>query len=267
MVDSVLGVDASGSLAEGAFYLGEFPPLGDVSVATPKATPPAWNLLDQSLLFFPPLKKDGQVRVLSSPEVMNSGAQQWCNALIGNFLGKSPPLAVFQRIANRLWGREGSVEIRFLAPSRALVLRQWVPGLRFDVVSLDSAPVWVKLWHVPLELFSREGLSYIASALGKPLYMDRATTLKMQLEFAKICIEVYGTDVIPGSVTLDLGEGVTIDVGVEIDWAPPKCDHCAIFGHSADKCSKAKGGVDVGSTVRVEFDAQVGVTKWGVDVG
>ncbi|KAK8567348.1 hypothetical protein V6N12_005943 [Hibiscus sabdariffa] len=117
MVDSVLGVDASGSLAEGAFYLGEFPPLGDVSVATPKATPPAWNLLDQSLLFFPPLKKDGQVRVLSSPEVMNSGAQQWCNALIGNFLGKSPPLAVFQRIANRLWGREGSVEIRFLAPS------------------------------------------------------------------------------------------------------------------------------------------------------
>ncbi|KAK8665192.1 hypothetical protein V6N13_005366 [Hibiscus sabdariffa] len=114
---------------------------------------------------------------------------------------------------------------------------------------------------------SREGLSYIASALGKSLYMDRATTLKMQLEFAKICIEVSAADVITGSITLDLGEGVTVVGGVELVWAPPKCDHCAIFGHSTDTCSKVKGGVDVGSTVRLESDTQVGASKRGVDVG
>ncbi|KAK8603530.1 hypothetical protein V6N13_096008 [Hibiscus sabdariffa] len=221
-------VSESRSLPKGGFDLGEFPPLGDTPVVTPKAVVPAWKFLDQSLQFFPPVKKDGQVRVSPPLEAMNSSAQQLCNTLIGFF---------------------------------------WVSGLWFYVVSLDSAPVWVNLWHVPLELFYREGLSYITSALGKPLYTDHATTLRMQLEFATICIEVSVTDVIMGSVTLDLGEGVTIVVGVELAWAPPKCDHCVIFGHSTDNCFKVKGGVDVGFTVRLESDAHVDSPDIGDCIG
>ncbi|KAK8702428.1 hypothetical protein V6N13_020783 [Hibiscus sabdariffa] len=72
---------------------------------------------------------------------------------------------------------------------KATVLRKWAPRLMLDVVCLDTAPVWVKLWHVPLELYSQQGLGYVASALGHLLYMDRATVLKKQLEFAKICID------------------------------------------------------------------------------
>ncbi|KAK8989156.1 hypothetical protein V6N11_030522 [Hibiscus sabdariffa] len=75
-----------------------------------------WNLFDQSLKFFPLVEKDGQLLVQPPRSVLDDGAKQWSNALIGTFLGKSPILSVFQRTANRLWGREGSVEIRFLAP-------------------------------------------------------------------------------------------------------------------------------------------------------
>ncbi|KAK8589737.1 hypothetical protein V6N12_024128 [Hibiscus sabdariffa] len=49
--------------------------------------------------------------------VLSDGAKQWSNDLIGNFLGKSPPLVVFQKTADKLWGKEGSVVICFLAPS------------------------------------------------------------------------------------------------------------------------------------------------------
>ncbi|KAK8665191.1 hypothetical protein V6N13_005365 [Hibiscus sabdariffa] len=132
MVNLALGVAASGSLAERGFDLGEFPALGDAPVVAPKVATPAWNFLDQSLQFFPPVKKDGQVRVSPPPEVLNSGVQQWCNGLIGNILGKSSALAMFQRTANRLWGREGSVEIWFLAPSVYIInfpsqrVRDWV---------------------------------------------------------------------------------------------------------------------------------------------
>ncbi|KAK8527116.1 hypothetical protein V6N12_054341 [Hibiscus sabdariffa] len=105
--------------------LGEFPPLGGGSVGAatggetnvgvvPEGAAPAWNLLDQTLSFFPPEKKDGKACVSPPPAVLSRGAQQWSNALISNFLGKSPTLSVFQRTANRLWGREGAVEIRFL---------------------------------------------------------------------------------------------------------------------------------------------------------
>ncbi|KAK8708190.1 hypothetical protein V6N13_059235 [Hibiscus sabdariffa] len=76
---------------------------------------------------------------------------------------------------------------------------------------VNPALVWVKLWHVPLELFSQQGPGYVASVIGKPLYTDRAATLKQQLEFAKICVESH-----------------------------LRCGHCSIFGHSEDNCSKKK---------------------------
>ncbi|KAK8556125.1 hypothetical protein V6N13_070194 [Hibiscus sabdariffa] len=107
-----------------------------------------------------------------------------------------------------------------------------------EIVNLDVAPVWVKLWHVPLELFSQQGLGYLASALGKPLYTDRSTALKLQLEFAKVCIEVEANFSMPSSITVDLGYGNYVEVGVELDWAPPHCVACGIFGHSSDRCKK-----------------------------
>ncbi|KAK8675274.1 hypothetical protein V6N13_033343 [Hibiscus sabdariffa] len=136
----------------------------------------------------------------------------------------------------------GSVEIRFLAPSiyiinfpsqrvrdwvlesgpwyfqhRAIILRKWMPGMMLDVLRLDSASVWVKLCYVPLELYSQQGLGYIASALGKPLYTDRATTLKNQLEYAKVCIEVGAKDDISDSVLVEIGDGRSVNAGVVSD--------------------------------------------------
>ncbi|KAK8661621.1 hypothetical protein V6N13_091219 [Hibiscus sabdariffa] len=115
-----------------------------------------------------------------------------------------------------------------------------MPSLKFDVLQLDSAPVWVKLWHVPLELFSRQGLGYVASAIAKPLYTDRVTALKQQLEFSKICIEVGAKETIPNSVLVELDEDLTVEIAVELVWSPPRCGHCSIFGHSKDNYSKEK---------------------------
>ncbi|KAK8568471.1 hypothetical protein V6N12_007022 [Hibiscus sabdariffa] len=106
------------------FDLAEFPPLGDgqigVTVAGGNAIDSGksvWNLLDQSLQFFPPVTTNGRARVQPPKEVLSNGAKQWDNTLVGNFLGKSPNLSVFQKTVDRLWGRESSVQICFLAPS------------------------------------------------------------------------------------------------------------------------------------------------------
>ncbi|KAK8656959.1 hypothetical protein V6N13_098893 [Hibiscus sabdariffa] len=56
-----------------------------------------WNLFDQALPFFPPVKRDGRSFVKPSLDILVDGAQQWENALLGIFLGKSPPLGVFQK--------------------------------------------------------------------------------------------------------------------------------------------------------------------------
>ncbi|GMI63357.1 hypothetical protein HRI_000005000 [Hibiscus trionum] len=83
---------------------------------------------------------NGKVLLQPTREVMDLGAKQWDNALLGNFLGKSPLLGVFQRTTDKLWGREGSVFIHFLASSVYLInfpsqrVRNWV---------LESGP-----WHI-----------------------------------------------------------------------------------------------------------------------
>ncbi|KAK8674364.1 hypothetical protein V6N13_112656 [Hibiscus sabdariffa] len=227
--------------------------------------------------FLSPVLKDGKILVQPPREVLDLRAKQWDNALLGSFLGKSPPLGVFQRTVNKLWGREGSVEIRFLAPSvylinfpsrrvrdwvlesgpwhilqKAIILRKWLPGMNYETVSLDSAPIWVKLWHIPLELYSQQGLGYLASALGKPLYTDKATALKQHLEYAKICVEVSAAFLLPNSVTVDVGDGNCFEIGVELDWGPPRCSKCVLFGHSDDKCRRE---------VHSQVEHVVGVSK------
>ena len=42
--------------------------------------------------------------------------------------------------------------------------------------------------HIPVELWTEEGLSYLASAVGEPLYADSSTELKRRLSFARICV-------------------------------------------------------------------------------
>ncbi|KAK8606939.1 hypothetical protein V6N13_052691 [Hibiscus sabdariffa] len=183
------------------------------------------------------------VLVQPPPDVLVSGAKQWSNVLIGNFLSKYPPLNVFQRTADRLWGREGSVVLElgtWHIQQKTIVLREWTPGMLLEVLALDTAPVWIKLWHVPLELYSQQGLAYITSALGKSLYTDKATTLKHHLEFAKVRVNISAGDVLPSAILVDLGYDNTVSVQVELVWSLPRCSHCSIFGHVEEICMKIK---------------------------
>lgn len=42
---------------------------------------------------------------------------------------------------------------------------------------------------IPLELWIVKGLSYIASALGKPLYSDKVIEDTFRIDFTIVCIE------------------------------------------------------------------------------
>ena len=43
---------------------------------------------------------------------------------------------------------------------------------------------------MPVELWTPKGLSYIASAIGKPLFANSTTLARKRLTFARVCIEV-----------------------------------------------------------------------------
>lgn len=43
---------------------------------------------------------------------------------------------------------------------------------KFSVLKI---PTWIKLFNVPMELFTTNGLSHVGSAVGNPLYLEKAT--------------------------------------------------------------------------------------------
>ncbi|XP_039003778.1 uncharacterized protein LOC120130649 [Hibiscus syriacus] len=106
-------------------------------------------------------------------------------------------------------------------------LRDWV---------LDNGP-----WHIqnkPLFLrsWSPEGLSYLASALGNPLYMDTITTSRERLEYVKVCVEIEAGVTIPESIQVILKDGSYVNVRVHVPWLPKFCAKCKTFGHHVNSC-------------------------------
>ena len=85
--------------------------------------------------------------------------------------------------------------------------------------------------NVPLELFSQKGISYIASALGNPLYMDTITAKQQRLAYAKVCVEMEASMDIPSNIEVELQDCKLVIVHVKIPWMPTKCSKCGIFGH------------------------------------
>lgn len=82
------------------------------------------------------------------------------------------------------------------------------------------------LQHVPLELFTSGGLSYIASALGNTLYMDGITASKQCLPYTKVCVELSVDQVLPRFINVVIKDGSIASVTVEVSWMPPKYCYC-----------------------------------------
>ncbi|GJY36109.1 RNA-directed DNA polymerase, eukaryota, reverse transcriptase zinc-binding domain protein [Tanacetum coccineum] len=97
----------------------------------------------------------------------------------------------------------------------------------------------LELVNVPLEAWSKEGISALASSLGKPLIMDTMTAKRYSLgegrmDFARILVEF---DVMKGfkeKIELqyrdkDNNKKGTKHVKVEYAWKPDICSHCKVF--------------------------------------
>lgn len=99
----------------------------------------------------------------------------------------------------------------------------------------STISAWIKFHKLPLECWTEVCLSRIASSVGKPLHVDKATANKQRLDYARICVEIDAGDDLPTEVMVKVnGESVVVEI--EYQWLPPKCTECKVFGHSSDSC-------------------------------
>ncbi|XVE88719.1 hypothetical protein DITRI_Ditri19aG0091600 [Diplodiscus trichospermus] len=204
---------------------------------------------DQSLQFFPLEKVDGE--------------KLWKNAVVGQFIGHMPNFSLFQRLVSIMWGSDSTVEVKptgrnlfiiqFLSAkkrdsvlekgpwhiqNKPLIIRKREPGMSSLDLDLTRVPVWIHLRNVPLELFTKDGLSYIANLVGTPLYMDWIIATQKRLAFAKICVELDINAEVLETIDVRMKNDTLITVHVEVPWFPQKCNHCNIFGHVTNLVSR-----------------------------
>ncbi|XP_011075697.1 uncharacterized protein LOC105160128 [Sesamum indicum] len=107
-----------------------------------------------------------------------------------------------------------------------------------------QVPVWIRLRHLPVELWTVKGLSTVASGIGRPLYPDAITRACTRLDFAHVCVMLDVSSKLPKHIIIMMpkeeGGEITCKIDVEYEWLPPKCTSCMTLGHMAKVCAFTK---------------------------
>ncbi|KAK2649526.1 hypothetical protein Ddye_017015 [Dipteronia dyeriana] len=172
-----------------------------------------------NLKYFQPFHSGNRKCVSPPLEVAKNGSKAWRNCLVGYFIEKKLPFYLIDNIAMRIWGNRGLLEVLandnglyffkfsddeacynvleagpWLFVERMVILKKWHPRLNLSKDSNSKILVWDKLFNIPYEYWSEEGLSHIASAVGKPLYADSLTESMKRISFARFATLVEDGD-------------------------------------------------------------------------
>ncbi|KAL0299917.1 UNVERIFIED_CONTAM: hypothetical protein Scaly_3064900, partial [Sesamum calycinum] len=92
-----------------------------------------------------------------------------------------------------------------------------------------------------MEYWTTEGLSVVASGVGKPLYSDAVTKQCSRLDYARVCVMLDYNSTLPKHIViispiLRDGKEVPVRVDIDYEWLPKRCKECQSLGHNAEFC-------------------------------
>ncbi|KAL2235675.1 UNVERIFIED_CONTAM: hypothetical protein Sindi_1299700 [Sesamum indicum] len=203
-------------------FIGNIPlHTGSNGIANDKITDAFNNSSRKTLSFIAPTKQNGEVVVRPSLDTVRDRAKRWKSTAVGYFMGHRRGTWLFQ--------------------GQPIVLQKWKPGMAMRKLKHTQVPVWIKLRHLPLEFWTTEGLSTVASGVGKPLYPDAITRAYTRLDFTRVCVMIDVTQKLEKHIIImtpdEDGGGTPCKVDIEYEWLPPKCTGCMMLGHSVKECS------------------------------
>ncbi|KAL3733935.1 hypothetical protein ACJRO7_023311 [Eucalyptus globulus] len=222
-----------------------------------------------SLSYIPPAVVDNKVVVQISEEILQAAHPKWDDCLVGYYIGKRLPFQLTEDALKHAWGNHLVQVIAadlgfyfFHIPDKdfrrkvlegvpitiakiPLILQQWHRMMELKKDCHKSVPIWVRLRNALVNLWSASGISALASAIDKPLFVDNRTEQMAMVAFPRICIEIDASSSFPEVIDFMLnGEPRSVDVYYE--WVPTLCPSCCSFGH---RCAdpKAPGPPRAGS--------------------
>ncbi|XP_031120935.1 uncharacterized protein LOC116024174 [Ipomoea triloba] len=158
---------------------------------------------------------DDRPRVTFFKELRKELCSAWKMALILKYLGKSIHFNALNHLLPTLWNLQGKMTLIdighgcFIARfdnkndylhalldgpwklfDNYLVTQRWEPEFRSRTAKLHKMAVWVRLPDLPMEYFRDDTIRSILESIGKPLKLDKTTTIAAKGRFARAAVEV-----------------------------------------------------------------------------
>ncbi|GJT23946.1 zinc knuckle CX2CX4HX4C containing protein [Tanacetum coccineum] len=179
------------------------------------------------------------VNIFIPRKVVEKVSTRFEHTLYGYFIGKRMAFLVVEYYARNNWAKHGLKRIMmnskgfffFKFDSRAgleavleggpwlirkslIILKKWSMDTRLLKEELTRILIWVKLHDVPIQVFEEDGISLLATFIGKPVDLVDVVTI--------------------GIPSLSEDDFTKETIHIEYEWRPPRCDTCNIFGHVHD---------------------------------
>ncbi|XP_060169363.1 uncharacterized protein LOC132600313 [Lycium barbarum] len=208
-----------------------------------------------NLQFIALIIRDGvKIAQLEKQEVEKE-AEQWTNALILYVVGDSPTIGAVFRFVNQwnlgykpsiFYHEDGYFIIQLqnsadkeniliagphLINRRPAIVKPWSATFNFSDEILKTIPIWVTLPSLPLNCWSTNSLSKIASNLGTPICADECTSKKQRISYSRLLVEMDVTRAPPQYVKVMDAHGKLFDQFVSYEWWPQFCPSCCQIGH------------------------------------
>ncbi|KAL0802322.1 hypothetical protein Bca101_057498 [Brassica carinata] len=212
---------------------------------------------------------DGKEIVEVPDNVIQDSVPLWDDLLEGKFLSTAPHIAKIHAIVNKIWplGNESirievfevdSITVKFRIKDKntrnrivkrgmwnicniPMVVTKWSPEEEEEEEQeIKVIPMWITMKSVPQKMFSWKGLSFIASAVGKPKRLHPETILCKSFVEAKVFVEADVTKELPKTHHFKSKLGVDAEVQFEYPWLPHRCNICSKWGHLGSACGNKK---------------------------
>ncbi|KAL0726876.1 hypothetical protein Bca4012_022969 [Brassica carinata] len=220
------------------------------------------------------MEKEGEKVVEIPDEVMEKVNHLWEDYLIGKFLDTAPHVAKVHATVNRIWNQgdrkslidvhvvdETTMKFKVMDPGTRtrilkrgmwsignipMVITKWIPDEMKEKPEITAIPLWVHLKNVPMNMYSWQGLSFIASAAGFPVRLHPETAACSNFKVAKIFVNADLTKELPTKINFTKN-GVSSLVEFVYPWLPKRCNTCKKWGHIDKVCimNKDDGGKSV----------------------
>ncbi|GJZ78645.1 zinc knuckle CX2CX4HX4C containing protein [Tanacetum coccineum] len=149
--------------------------------------------MDTSLNFIPiVIDDDGCKFVVFDEDLVAKRSNKWKLTLYGKFVGCSMSENALRYHLRRMWSKYDFIDVQRKRKK-----------LKF--------PLWARMKNIPLEAWTKNGISALESSLGKPIRMDNVTAQACQngrgkAEFARVLVE------------FDVKKGLKEEIDIQYDY-------------------------------------------------